>query len=230
MKAFIDRQKVRRRASIAHTASLGGLLVLLGSVGLTLLRPDLGTLTTATLFAGFAISAIGIYLANRYVKKPRPEEVLDKALKPLSDQHRLYHYLPDCDHLLLTPGGLVVLETVNLDGVFSFRDGKWRQKMSLSRAFRYVFEERLGDPAARAQGNCQAIREKIGARLAEYAPPPVSALVVFVHPAARLDVSPTPLPVLPPKNLYKHLPKNQPKLPAGQYERIQGILDDALKR
>jgi hypothetical protein len=230
VKAFIDREKVRRRGAIAHAASLGGLLVLLGSVALTLLRPDLGTLATASLFGGFAISAIGIYLANRYVRKPRPEDVLEKALKPLSDQHRLYHYLTDCDHLLLTPGGLVVLETVNLDGEFSYQGGKWKQKMSLSRAFRFVFEERLGDPLARARACGEGLRQKIGARLPDYPPPPVSALVVFVHPAARLDLDPTPLPVVVPKNLHKRLPKNQPKLPPGQHERIQELLDSAIGR
>ena len=35
---------------------------------------------------------VGIYFANRWVRKPRPEESLDKALKSFDDHYRIYHY------------------------------------------------------------------------------------------------------------------------------------------
>src|SRR3972149_3313576 len=106
MKVIIDRDRLRRRAAASHVASLGGILLILASVGLSMWRPQLTTLTAVLLFAGFATSTIGIYYANRWVKKPRPEEILDRALKGLDTRHRLYHYLPrGPDHLLLTPSG-----------------------------------------------------------------------------------------------------------------------------
>jgi hypothetical protein len=150
MKVILDREKLRRRAAAAHAASLGGMLTMLGSVAITVFAQQLLILTTILLFLGFATATTGIYFANRWVRKPRPEDILDQALKGLDDRHCLYHYLARSPaHLLLTPSGLVVLETRSGDGYFEFEDGRWRQKITLGKALRFFVEEPLGDPFPR---------------------------------------------------------------------------------
>ena len=136
MKVIIDQEAIRRRARLSHAASLGGLLAILASVAISLWKPQWSTLTAVILVFGFAISVTGIYYANRWVKKPRAEDVLNEAFKSLSDQYRLYHYALPCDHVLLMPNGIAVLATVNLEGQFTYRDGKWRQKITPGRAMR----------------------------------------------------------------------------------------------
>jgi hypothetical protein len=103
MKTRIDREKLKRRATVSRAASLGGILILLGSTAISLWRPEWSTLTAAMLFAGFAAATAGIYYANRWVKKPRPEDTLDHALKGLSGKYCLYHYELSSDPVLLTP-------------------------------------------------------------------------------------------------------------------------------
>src|SRR3972149_3196953 len=152
MKAIIDSVKVQRRARASHAASLGGLLTMLAGVALPLWRPALATPAAVLIATGFAAASVGIFFANRWVKKPRPEQALDQALKGLDDRCRLYHYLNrGSDHLLLMPGGLVVLETRAGEGVFEYRDGRWHQKITLGKALRYFVEEMLGDPIADAR-------------------------------------------------------------------------------
>src|SRR5512142_3481122 len=120
MKIFVDRQKLNARAQAANIASIGGLLLLLASVVIPLFMPKWNTYTSVLMVLGAAGAMVGIYLANRWVRKPRPEDSLDKALKSFDDNYRLFHYpssLP-CEHILLTPNGLIALEVVNLNGSF----------------------------------------------------------------------------------------------------------------
>ncbi|MCL4561319.1 MAG: NERD domain-containing protein [Chloroflexi bacterium] len=227
MKSIVDREMLRKRASLAHTASLGGLIILLVAVAFPLIMPKSTTVSAAILFVGFSVSAIGVFMANRWVKKPRPEDALDKSLKSLSDQYRLYHYLPAADHLLLTPMGIVAIETVNLDGTFTYVQGRWKQSFSMNRALRYLFEERLGNPILRAQKSAEAYATKLASALNDDLPVNAQALVVFIHPLAEVDAKGTPIPVCTPKSLSKKIPVNLPRLELERYHQIQAILDES---
>jgi len=228
MKSISDRVLLQRKASLAHIASLGGLVVLIVAVAFSLILPSEITLLEALLVAGFLISVFGVYYANRWVKKPRPEDVLDKALGSFNDYYRLYHYLSPCDHLLLTPSGLVIFEAVNLDGQFSYSGGRWRKRFSMNRALRYIFDERLGDPVARAQASAREVGRRIARRLEGGGKVPVSAVVVFVHPAAEINVEKPPIPVVKPKNLNKQVSRKAAPLPNEVYQTLQTVLDEVI--
>jgi hypothetical protein len=228
MKIIVDLPTLRRRARLSHAASLGGLLILLASVALSMWKPELSTLSTVILFAGGATSMMGIYYANRWVKRPRPEEILNQALKGLSDQHRLYHYTRLGDHLLLTPNGVVILETVNLEGQFTYQDGRWRQKLNLGRALRIIVEERLGNPTASALQQMQKLYTYLHEGLSEEVNIPMQALVVFTHPLAQVKVDKSPLPVVQPEKLAKKVPHPGAKLPPEIYNHLRQRLDALL--
>ena len=106
----------------------------------------------------------GIYFANRWVRRPRPEDSLDKALKAFDDNYHIFHYtrsLP-CDHFLLTPTGLIALEVVNLNGAFFYRNGRWKEAMTVGRALRYIVEERVSDPVAFSKAMDQELKAPVG--------------------------------------------------------------------
>jgi len=227
MKTLMDREGLRKRATASHAASLGGLAVILGAVVLSMARPAWATLTTVLIVAGFAISAVGIYFANRWVKKPRPEDTLALALKGLGDPHRIYHYLLPADHVLLTPSAVVVIETVNLEGRFVFRDRRWKQHIPLGRALRFFVEETFGDPTVRAQAEAAQLRDLLQARLpGDAAPVPVFAVVLFVHPNAEVVADSPPVPVCQPAQLRKRIPSHLPKLPSARFEQVRAALDE----
>ena len=226
MKVIIDRARLARRARLAHGASLGGLLALLGSVGLTLFRPDLATPGAILLVAGFAVATIGIAQANRWVKRPRPEDVLDQALKGLNDHYRLYHYLDSAPpHILLTPGALLVIECRAGEGVFAYRGGQWRQKITMGKALRFFVEEPLGDPLRDAQRSAELLGRSVAIRLPAHRAVPVRAVVVFTHPAAVVSSSSAPLPVLLPKQLRSHAARGEHPLPEETYASVRAVLD-----
>ncbi|MDD5468563.1 MAG: nuclease-related domain-containing protein [Anaerolineales bacterium] len=226
MKSIIDRKMVQRRAAISNAASVGGMLILLVSVVLPMFNADLVTASNVLMGAGLATAMLGIYYANRWVKKPRPEDILDKELKGLRNNHRLYHYsrLP-CDHVLLAPNAVVIIETVNLAGEFSYSGGRWRERISLGRALRYIVEEHLGDPIKAARSAQGVLQQRLGAAIPGGEAIPVHPLVVFTHPAAQIEVSGSPLPVCLAGRLVKHLPAHLERLALETYEAVRSYLD-----
>jgi hypothetical protein len=231
MKVIINQPKLVQRAQIANTASIGGMVLLLAGVILPLVIPALGQVVPLLcILAGIIIAMFGIYQANRWVRKPRPEESLGKALKGLDDKHVLYHYpaaLP-CDHILLTPEGVVNLETVNLPGLFSYKDGRWAERMTMGRAFRSVVEERLGDPTRTAQAVQRFLAGKL--QVLTGVPIPVKPLIVFTHPNAELDLDPDcPVPVHKADKLKKQVPIDAPRLAPEIYQAIAAYLEKAVK-
>ncbi len=226
MKAILDQQALQRRQRLAHAASLGGILTILASVALNLWQPRWAALGGMLLIGGFAVASLGIYQANRWVKRPRPEEVLDHALKGLDDRWRLYHYLPRApEHVLLTPTGIVVLETRSSEGVFEYRRGKWHQRITLGKALRFFLEEPLGDPVAEAQREAAWLNRALQAKLLAESPVPVHAMVVFTHPSAVIRVQSPAVPVCHPKQLRSLLPKGLEPLTPSTYDRLRALLD-----
>ena len=230
MKTVIDKKKILRRAQNANTASISGLVLLLAGVVLPVIVPKLPptlsqTLALSAILGGMILSMVGIYFANRWVRKPRPEDVLGKALKGLDDKFIIYHYpsLP-CEHILLTPNGVVVLETVNIGGEFTYKDGRWSERMSIGRAFRSIVEERLGDPTKSAT----ALKTYIAGKLAEACGTsiPVQPIIVFTHPAAELEAAPGPVPVYTAEKLKKNASMDSPRMP----EETYALLAEFLKK
>lgn len=201
--------------------SVGGLLTLLASVILPLFIPSMANLSLVLMIAGLGISMVGIYFANRWIRKPRPEEQLNKALKSLSDSCHLYHYpaLP-CDHVLLTPSSVVILETVGLGGVFSYRKGKWKEQMTIGRALRWIVEEHLGDPVRAAHAAEGYLSDQLASLELAEEKVSIKSVIVFTHPAVELEVDTSPIPVVKVEKLRKQIIINQTKFEEGSYQRM----------
>jgi hypothetical protein len=231
MKVVMNKVRLAQKAQNANVASISGMVALLAGVILPLIFPALGqAIPLVIILAGIAISMAGIYQANRWVRKPRPEEQLSKALKGLDDKYVLYHYptsLP-CDHVLLTPEGVVVLETVNLAGLFVYKNGRWIERMTMGRALRSVVEERLGNPDRSALAIQSYLADKLSELTGEAIT--VKPLIVFTHPAANLDLEPGgPVPVYMADKLKKHAPIEGPRLSMDAYQAIAEYFDKAVK-
>jgi len=231
MKVVINNARLAQRAQNANLASIGGMLVLLAGVILPMIIRSLsGVISLTVILAGIAVSMVGIYQANRWVRKPRPEEQLSKALKGLDDKYVLYHYpssLP-CDHVLLTPEGVVNLETVNLGGQFSWKKGRWLEHMNMGRALRSIVEERLGDPINSSQAVQRFLQDKLDKLTGEKIT--VRPIIVFTHPAAELDLDPdSPVPVYRADKLKKHVSIEGPRLSPDSYQSIADFFEQAVK-
>ena len=226
MKTYIDRQKVNTRASLATLMSVGGLLLLLASVLLPLFIPAAANASLILLAAGGIIAMVGIYYSNRWVRKPRPEDSLGNALKALDDHYRLYHYpkLP-CDHMLLTPTGVIAMEVVNLAGSFSYREGRWKEAMTVGRALRYIVEPRVLDPVIVAQALKDELNRWFAGQLGFRADVAIKILTVFTHPAVVLEAEGAAFPACKVSKLRKQATMSANRLDAETYEKLASYLE-----
>ena len=220
-----NSSRMNRNKMIAHTGSIGGLMLLLVGVLLSLFVASLASLAGILMIVGLFASLIGIYVANRWVKKPRPEEVLDREFKGFTDAYRIYHYpsLP-YNHVLLSPGGVTVIEVINLEGAFTYKEGKWSERINMGRALRYIVEEHLGDPIRDARDCAENLsshlREATGQKI------PVDCMVVFIHPRAILEVQKPPIPVVTQKKLRTSINTKAERMQPEIYEKIMAYLDE----
>ncbi len=227
MKIYIDRQKVNARAQVANLCSVGGLVVLLVSVVLPLFLPSSAGYSWVITVVGIGLAMIGIYLANRWVRKPRPEESLDKALKSFDDNYHLFHYpasLP-CDHILLTPAGLVALEVVNLNGGFYYRNGRWKEAMTIGRALRYIVEERVMDPVVFASAMNSELARRLEKDPGVGRDIPIKTLTVFTHPGVELEVEGVSVPACRIDKLRKQAPISAARLAPAVYDKLSSFLE-----
>ncbi len=226
MKIVIDGEKVRRRARFANAASVGGLLMLLASTILPYFVRGVELMASVLLVLGLFVAMLGVYYANRWVRKPRPEAVLDNELKSLSNSYRLFHYAHKAaDHLLLTPFGVTVLETVNLEGRFQYKNGRWHEYMRLGRAIRYIVEEHLGDPIKAAFSAKEYLQRELREKIEGGEEIPVNAVVVFTHPRCVLELDETPIPVVKAAQLKRTIPQKGNRLPEALYQRLQAYFE-----
>ena len=232
MKIYIDRQKINARAQAAHIASVGGLILLLISVAVPLFLPQWSGITSIVMVVGAGGAMVGIYLANRWVRRPRPEESLGKALKALDDNYRIYHYpssLP-CEHILLSPGGLLALEVVNLNGSFAYRNGRWKEAMTIGRALRYIVEERVSDPVVLAQSLVQEMNDRLDKEFSGQVTAQVRALTVFTHPNVDLELDGVRIPACKIDKLRKQASTPGARLTPEAYDKISAYLEGLTVR
>ena len=224
MKVFVNQPKVNTRARLSNLASIGGLVLLLISVVTPLFLPSWANFAYVLMIVGMGMAMIGIYFANRWVRKPRPEESFARAFKSFDDQYHLYHYpsLP-CDHVLLTPTGVVVLETINLAGNFSYRNGKWKEAMTIGRALRYIVEERASNPINTVKQVEYELAEQLSKELGLDFSIPIRSVVVFTHPFVQLDIENAPIPICKVGKVRKQITSKAPKLAPELYERLDSF-------
>jgi hypothetical protein len=227
MKVYLNEQHVERRSSVGKWASLLGLAILASGFVISLKFPNM-LISFGSLAVGFILSNVGIYYANRYTRQDRPDALLSKALKGLDNRYALYQFLLPSPQVLREPGGLTVLVLKPQDGIVLYQDGKWRNKMGWSRAFRWIGQEGLGRPEQEVGLEVESLKDW----LQEQAPDldvPVRGVLVFTQADLQTPDEP-PVPAMDPKQIKGWLRKagKLPPLPQPTLTRLIQVLDEAI--
>jgi hypothetical protein len=227
MISIANRPKLKSNATFSNVLSLGGFATLLASVVLPYIKAGFIQSAMGLMLGGFVLSVIGIYLANRWARKPRPETSLESALKKFPDSYRLYHYssLP-CKHILLSPYGVFLIHTINWEGAFAYKNGRWREFINFGRAIRYPLEEHLGDPTKRALSIEQRMHDYFKDKAGENGALPIHSMIVFLHFKTKLDIENPTVPVYQIDELKKKIPAKGVRLSEMLYSQIKSALDE----
>src|SRR5574337_631385 len=148
MRLTTNTKLIERQSRIARYATFGGLGVLLISLISSFVSIENILFSYISLFVGLMLAYTGSTLANKWIREPRADNALTKALKGFDNKHHLYNYLLPASHVLTTPNNLVVFRVKPHDGSIRFEDGKWKRPRKFSRIFGGMGQEQLGDPVA----------------------------------------------------------------------------------
>lgn len=230
MRIITNERLIKRNARIGQIASLLGLLVLVGGLYFSFQRPDQGGLWLGLFVLGFALSQLGIYFGNRYVRPPRPDQALNTALKGMDKNHTLYHFRTPVSHLLVGPSGIWAIFPRYQRGTIVYEKNRWRQKGGgIWLAYLKLFsQEGLGRPDLEISAEIEALQKLLKKELPEDSEfPPINSALLFTHPDAKVEAEDAPIPTLPIDKIKNHIRKNQKetRIPAQMVKSIQTILE-----
>jgi hypothetical protein len=178
------------------------------------------------LFVGWMLSQIGIYLGHRYLRDPRPDEVLDEVLQKIARNGRIYHYLLPAPHVLLLPTGIILFVTKYQGGKISVDGDKWKQGgMGLRRFFG---QERLGDPTREAALSVEAIASYLNKNAPTVEEVPIGALIVFTNKGNKdLDLKKSSIPAMHYTKVKGYLRQQRSEKPISEadFAAIQAAFD-----
>jgi len=220
---FLDRQ-----SKIARYSTFGGLAILVGSLITSFNNAFPIAVAYALLMVGFILAYIGAVLANKYIKEPRADHALEKALKGFDNKNHLYNFLLPVPHVLLTPTGLLVFKVKSHDGPISCNGEKWQRPFQLSRLFGGMGQEGLGNPAAELRAEIAKLKDWLAGKIDNASMVPIDGYVVFSDPRVQLTLEEPTVPVARIEDLKDTLRKGKRGAPLSPelYDKVHQILDE----
>ncbi len=227
MKLTTNNKLIERQSRIARYTTFGGLGVLLVSLISSFVSLENILFAYISLFVGLTLAYIGSTLANKWIREPRADNALAKALKGFDNKHHLYNYLLPAPHVLATPSGLLVFRVKPHDGDITFQNGNWKRGRKWTRIFGGMGQEPLGDPVADLKVEMERMRMLLAEKLDNAAMVPIGGYVVFSDPNARLTVENPEMPVVRADELKETLRKSKrgPALQPRLFDDIERVLD-----
>jgi hypothetical protein len=214
MKVLTNEKIIKRNAKIGQFSSIAALVILAGGMYVSFAYPQQFSISAASLMIGFILSQVGIYFGNRWGRHPRIDERITAALKGLTKDYTLYHFMTPVNHLLVGPAGVWIIEPYYQRGKIVYEGGKWKQKGGgfLLSYLKIFAQEGLGRPDLEVKTDMDSLTGALKKVLGEEIPP-VNAVLVFTDDRAELDVADAPLPTMMLKDLKEHLRKNSKQTP-----------------
>lgn len=233
MKILINEKLVKRNARIGQVTTFGALIVLAIGMYISFQRPELFGWSLAALLFGFLASQIGIYFTNRWGRSPRPDELLNLALKGLDKRYALYHYVGPTSHLLVGPAGIWALIPKTQRGTITYERGRWRQRGGgfLATYLKIFAQDSIGRPDLEISAEQDEIRRFLEKQMPETETPEIKAALVFLHPDANIEIEEgeAPTPTMHAKKLKDFIRKSAKDEGASMavIEQVQALFAEA---
>lgn len=228
MESHLNQPFLAKRQKYARWGSFIGLGALVLGL-MTSTRSPL--LSYAFLVIGLLAASFGSYTASRYVREPRPDQVLDKALEGLDKRYALYHYYFATPHVLASHLGLTVFLPKVQEGEITYENGRWRHRAGWRKFLQLFGEPSLSRPHVELGEDVRWLKEWIDAAM-----PgddiPVTGAVIFTNPRATVHASKAPVPALTADQLERFVKQDLrgqvSALSTAKQKELRRVLDEAI--
>jgi hypothetical protein len=227
MNIETNEQLVRRNARIGQISMIGGLAVLVAGMILSIRATSLFGLSLVALVLGFALSQIGIFYGNRWGRRPRPDEMLNVALKGLDGKYSIYHYLTPASHLLIGPAGIWIILPKTQRGTITFERGRWRQRGGglMMTYLKFFAQEGIGRPDLEILNEVESVEKYLKKLTENEEIPLIKAALVFTNEKANIQIGEddNPPAATLPLNKLKDFFRKAAKGKSISFDKIQQI-------
>jgi len=224
MRIAVDENLVQRRGRAARNAMTVSVMLLLVAAALSFntryILPAYGCLLIS-----LPLVIWGSNRAIKYLREPRPDQVIAKTLKGMDHAYQFYSFKFPAEQVLLCPNGLYALQLRMVDGKISCKGNQWHRKFVWSRILRLLTDEWLGNPGYQARTEANRLQHF----LAERAPDldvQVLPLAVFLHPDVELALDNPVVPAVIARDLKAYLRDAKPALPQETYKALTHFFDE----
>ena len=227
MESFVNQPFLKKRATFARWGSYVGFGALFIGLMTTSRSP---VLAYVFLLIGLLGASLGSYMASRYVREPRTDQVLEEKLVGLDKRYTIYNYYLPSNHVIISHHGMTVVEPRAHTGEISYDQGRWRHKAGFRKILQLFGEPSLGKPDQDLKREVDWLKEWID----EVMPNdniPVNGAVVFTQDAVELHASGNAIPIVAVSDLARHMKeglKGQPVLTTAKQKELRRVLDEAI--
>jgi hypothetical protein len=203
MRVIVNEDWVKRRATTAQRGVLVGIGLLVAAAVLSF-NPSYVVRAYGLIIPGVILASWASRAGDKWLREPRADQALAKALKGLTHGYRLYSYVLPAEQVILSPTGLFVLKVKHQVGRISCHGDKWHRPLTLQRVWRFLPEEPLGNPTRQVQDEIESMQRFLAEELPD-ADVPMYPLIVFTESGADLQVVEPAVPVMPLEQLKAYL-------------------------
>lgn len=218
-----DAYIAKRKRNSKWTAALG-FLMLIGTLFLAI-NPAFLLPSYVLMLLGFVLFNIGMQQVGKWSRNPRNDQAIDYHLKSLPDRYTMAHYAPvgnkRVEHILVHPGGALVLTAKEVDGTIEQKGSRWRRKGSGIRRFLSFSGPQLGNPSMETDESIKRLEAHLAENQIEV---DVEGAVVFLHPQVEFEIEEPDYPVLHGEELASFASRLPAESPLSQAER-ERLLD-----
>jgi hypothetical protein len=220
MKIIKNEKLIKRNGKIGSVLSLAALVVLGLGMYISLAMKEQFVYALIALVVGFIMTQIGMYLGNKFGRRPRPDEKLDAGLKGMPGDYTLYHYATPASHLLVGPAGLWLLMPYHQRGQVVFRKKRWQMSGGgFIQAYMRIFgQEGIGRPDIEIDKEIGSLQKYLAKRMDGSEIPEIKPALVFTSDEVEIDPEGADIPALKVKQLKDFIRQKAKEKPISQLQ------------
>jgi hypothetical protein len=220
MKIIKNEKLIQRNGRIGSGLSIAALVVLGLGMYISLTHQDLFIYALIALIVGFIMTQVGMYLGNRYGRRPRPDEKLDMGLKGMPGDYTLYHYTTPASHLLVGPAGVWLLMPYHQRGQVVFKKNRWQMSGGgFMQSYMRIFgQESLGRPDVEIDKETGSLQKYLAKRMEGSDLPEIKSALVFTSDEVEINPEGADIPALKLKQLKDFIRQKAKEKPIGSLQ------------
>ncbi len=201
MRIIRNADYVKTQKRNARLGAIGGFAILMSTFALTLF-PSTFIYSYVLLILGFIIFSQGMRNITKWSRPVRNDQVLDRNLAALGDQYTLIHYAKlgrrVVEHVLVFPGGVMVLTAKEFFGEVNVKGRRWRQGGFGIRRLFGLSGPQLGNPSVETDVAVNTVEQYLKGQ--EYEAE-IHGAIVFVDPRTTINADAPDYPIVLPDEL-----------------------------